>query len=369
MQLAEAHPFRWIRERPRLAGIVKDGAPFLRYDVCDLVDVMEGSLGARLDADMAGYVPSPMSLPDDRRERYLQLERTAAIATSRFFRNGRNVVKPTPELIGALQRTDLDHVEITDLRWPFEVFHIAFGDTLGLTLPGTDCIIDGLTFDVRQSGSAPFIQVLLTTRLPVHAALGQRIREARQASPVHALTLTHGTTLTEMLDEEIELQVNGLDDLPDPAAREAEAIRLRASRETFRKVLSVAFNVIAYMTAEPDDIRRDWTDDAPVAPALRNDPSRMPVGVRNRLVTEGFVRIAVVGANLARELGLPGPGSDLSWAHWRRGHWRRQRHGAALSAVRLRWIRPVMVRPDLPESPKAHLYVPDINPNEEKRDG
>ena len=362
MQLLEAHPFRWIRERPRLAPLVRGDMPFGRYDECDLVDFMEGNLGRNLDEALMPFVPAAAQLPEPDREAYRRLERTAAVSTSRFFRYGRNVYAPTSELVRALLRTDLHHVQLGDLRWPHDVFHLAFRDTLGMTLPGTDAVIDGMTFDLRNltDEGRPSIQVLLTTR-GVAIPAG-RIRDPRQATPVHALTLAHGTTLTGMLDEEIELQVRGLVDLPPGVDRGVEEARLRASRDVFKAALSVAFNVIAYMTAEPEDLAPAWPDDAPIPVALRENPSKVPIGTRNRLLGEGFVQILVVGGSLAREAVARGVGygQELVNAHWRRGHWRRQRHGQALSLVALRWIRPLLVRPDLPEGPRSHLYVDGV---------
>lgn len=43
--------------------------------------------------------------------------------------------------------------------------------------------------------------------------------------------------------------------------------------------------------------------------------------------------------------------------HWRRGHWRRQAHGAGNLERRLIWIRPVLVRRDRGEDVEGHVYV------------
>ena len=75
--------------------------------------------------------------------------------------------------------------------------------------------------------------------------------------------------------------------------------------------------------------------------------------------TGDFTRIRICGKDLFKEC----PRDDNSEghgvsprAHWRRGHWRRQRHGAGLSLVTPRWIRPTIVKQDNGPLVETRLY-------------
>lgn len=366
MELMDVHPFRWLSERPKLASKVKAGAAGIgSYDDCDLVDIQEGTIGLNLDEGLLPFVPHPGGMLDAEASAFLAGERTAYVATARFFENGRNVVAPTKGLVSALERTDLRDIALSDLQWPFDVFHMAFGDMLRIPLFGSNAIVDGITFDVRGVDSEqPEIQVVMTSVLSTRRAeKGRRIKAAHQVAPTFALTLTEGKTLAEMFDNEIELQVIGVmaDSARDGRPEEAglAAARIKDFRKDLRRLLTIGINVVAYMTSEPEDGARVWPADAALPKGVdRGSIQATPRGVVRRLEAEGFVPITVVGARVTEMLRASGGnGDELAYGHWRRGHWRRQRYGKGHALSRIQWIRPTIVRSDLEMDPRSHLYV------------
>ncbi|WP_415907090.1 hypothetical protein [Oleiharenicola sp. Vm1] len=74
---------------------------------------------------------------------------------------------------------------------------------------------------------------------------------------------------------------------------------------------------------------------------------------------------AILGADYALRTtstssgGEPSPDDrGLVRPHWRRGHWRQQRHGPSLTQHRLLWIEPVLVNADLAQRHDYHAMPP-----------
>ncbi len=351
MKLLDAHPFRYVSERPVLGKIARKGHPVLEalpYHR-DFVDLYEGALCSGLPELVASATPSAAGLPKAERDAYEDGERMALVAAYRFFTRGKHVITGTPELMADLAMTDLDKVRLDDVKLPFNNFYVALGDGHDWRLPGTDAVIDGLYVDVLPA-ERRHIGILFTTRLGSDP--GRRIRSPRQATPVMPLALEFGDTIPEMVDEAIETSFcMGIEDTPQGSA-------VKGGRETLAAVLNLAFNLVAYMTAEPGDVGDAWPDDAPTPKG--KGPSRgVDAATRNALLDKGFVTVRLAGRAVSRHRGGLARAS-LSESIERRGHWRRQPHGKGLSLVKIIWIMPTWVRPDLPVSERNLLHVQDV---------
>ena len=81
---------------------------------------------------------------------------------------------------------------------------------------------------------------------------------------------------------------------------------------------------------------------------------------QSALTADGYAVVRLVG----REVGSAstGPGGSGVRAHWRRGHWRQQRHGVGLALVKRLWIKPVLVgaNHDDATSLAGHVYTTGV---------
>jgi hypothetical protein len=137
----------------------------------------------------------------------------------------------------------------------------------------------------------------------------------------------------------------------------------RSQESAFRQCLNIIINAACFISFKPEDITDEWEGEPP--PELlsaanlpgKNNTGRMKQMEAQRQVANGdFTRIKLCGKVLfPEERGFPGLGKS-SRAHWRRGHWRRQRHGPGLVLIVLRWIRPTLVKKDSGEPVEARVY-------------
>lgn len=81
---------------------------------------------------------------------------------------------------------------------------------------------------------------------------------------------------------------------------------------------------------------------------------------RSALTADGYAVVRMVGRELEQAAtGLPSMAGQVR-AHWRRGHWRWQRHGPRLVERKRIWIKPLLVgsgRGDETMSLPGHIYV------------
>ena len=269
-------------------------------------------------------------------------------AAKRFSDHGRHLFMADEGLCALLAETDLGEARGDDLALPFTGMFVAFPTTRSPgAMPGRANVIDG----AYVSSEGEFLEVTVVGRL---LTLDRR-PWPHDEDPLIILRLAKGRPLDEALDAAIAYATVrttetyrsaqrdlGIDDTnaPEPIPMTDDA------HGALRRAATLALNVACYLTATPDDV------EAPVHPADAPEhlaskaltPGRPGLKARQALVAIGHLRVVVVGRRVARRAfeAMHGDGTSPS-PHWRRGHWRRQRHGQALAMVRLRWIMPVVV--------------------------
>jgi len=153
----------------------------------------------------------------------------------------------------------------------------------------------------------------------------------------------------------------------EPVSRAQRRQLFESQRAAFDKALRVIVNSMCFLSAYHHDAISSW-EDAPadlVAKAEAPETSRRvhmaTEAAKQRLDELGFVKIRICGVKTAELLdqartAIPGDGSSSVRPHWRRGHWRRQKHGERLTLIRLMWIRPVLVNANLGKPATGHIY-------------
>lgn len=86
-------------------------------------------------------------------------------------------------------------------------------------------------------------------------------------------------------------------------------------------------------------------------------PATRKFKASQKITRDGYVMVHLLADPTAHEGGHLSARDGVA-THWRRGHWRRQRHGPQNSMMKRVWIRPVMINPgDADPDRPGHVYV------------
>jgi hypothetical protein len=149
-------------------------------------------------------------------------------------------------------------------------------------------------------------------------------------------------------------------------SRKRRIERFLSQEPAFRACLNIIVNAACFITFRPDDVTDAWegepSPDVLAATNATGDSRRIrdrKLGALRKIESGDFTRVKICGADLfADNIRANGDLIDGTSprAHWRRGHWRRQRHGVGLSLVVLRWIRPTIVMKDNGPLVEVRIY-------------
>ena len=148
-------------------------------------------------------------------------------------------------------------------------------------------------------------------------------------------------------------------------SRKRRIEQFRSQEPAFRACLNIIINAACFITFRPDDITDGWEGQPPgdvivaaMAPAESRRSRDKKLGALRKIEDGDFTRVKICGRDLFTDRQqAKGEGQGKSpRAHWRRGHWRRQRHGVGLALVGLRWIRPTIVKKDNGQLVEARVY-------------
>lgn len=371
------HPMRFQRSRPfahrlfqayeRTAGRVAEvgietitavqSIPFDAFNA--LPDAVRARSSRALDRDLSGILSQESSL---------------GLHVARYRALGRNLFLLEPALMNLLDRTDLDGVRFSDLRFPFPAFYVAFGNAFDGSLSGASNQIDGAYISTFREN----IEVVVTSRrldISHDAKFWPSNRDRYFYIPLD-FTDAPERTLSEALgravrDKLIPLEPRPLDDISFSEAaamampegtsppgiidgrersRHIDSESARQGYDPARRALALVVNALCWLAAFRGDERPTrtlWPSDAPedlMALLASSRPAHRQRG-HSELTKRAFSQIVLcqgpaavraVGAEAQERTGTVAP-------HWRRGHWRRQPFGPGRAEVRLSWVRPTFV--------------------------
>ena len=295
--------------------------------------------------------------------------------------NGGAIYILPDRLVEEFDNTECGEVHIGDITLPFPSCYFSFTPPEPVSLsPGT--VVDGcylnrqsdeylvmlttrlVNVDYERSLSLVCLDPTFSIRLPatdpdlsINDAIEKGIAHflADNAPPPEDLTQTierpDGTTCT-MVDVRVQ-------------NRHRRIEQFRAQELAFRKCLNILVNAACFISFRPEDIYDTWAGNPPteLIAAIEDPGKTRAARARKRdavrvLDTADYVRIKICGKALFTEPTtgeIPGTGKSPR-AHWRRGHWRRQRHGPSLSLFQMRWIRPTLVCKDIGSIVDARVY-------------
>jgi len=387
------HPIRWAKTRPFARSFI-DRARRLGPVGQVTMSVMQQSFNEMLPT----YNSAIMKLPFEKRPpnaRIMEKEVSLGLVAARFYTMGRNLFQLSPGLAQALEHTSLSGVRVNDILLPHKLFYVSLDGIDCGGLPGSENVIDGAYVDATMPQG---VQIYVTTRrVDTNPNSSKRWPLNRDPyfyvpcefpdddNPTFEQVIERAVASGEINvaddamepdEEDIGEEIIGPDGHPIPGVRSVsrrnnllEGIANREALPNVKRALSIVINSLAWLTAEPQDAiaaRAAWPDDAP-REMVEDVLQARSKGARQRaeaaLLQRGFTRIRILGSGIEAIPDIPrgdaGEGHELTKAHWRIGHYRRQPYGAGRSERKLIWIRPVLVRPDLELDPDSggHHYV------------
>lgn len=389
----DLHPMRFLRKLPEAKTIVRR-----EVNHCHSGLLTSDSFQRVADAIMTVYNRSLDKLPFDKRPATTDVA-VATISTIAhivaFAAGGRNSFWLPADLVSLLGRTDLRDIRLSDIRLPFRCFYLGFDGGLDVGLPGEPNIIDGAYVENFARGpdnhTVTSLSFYITSRRtdgPHHGSdawiLGHEphfFAPLTLSSPNDTLQDAVSSAVTAN-DISLRPDAEALADLregveearndgfsvgsPVLSGYERAALFNQEAYPTARNVLALLCNALCLLSSELALGPSEWPKQAPpsLADAVvgSNTPKRRRTAT-GRLAEDGYfsVRKLAFQVSAGGQAGDgdadPGSVGREVTAHWRRGHWRRQPHGPALSERRLIWIRPVLVRQDRGEPATGHLYA------------
>jgi hypothetical protein len=275
-----------------------------------------------------------------------------------FERAGRQIFDLNDALVEELRHTDVHDATMEQLALPFDTFYVRFGlqsdlnaeRATGVTAGRTEYVDGAFVWNV-----GPHVRVGLTTVL----ADGTGTRPGRLMDIPWALReLPCLDALEEGYRKQREFFVTDLSDTA-PDFRRAMEADLDQGVSLLRAAMPLVLNSIFYLESLEKGYERSPGRDAPEERKQQwrrgTDENRRKLA--SRLATDGYAIVYMVGQEVApaREAAKAG---GLLRPHWRRGHWRTQRHGPQRSLVKRIRIKPTLVNADraADELVTGHVY-------------
>ena len=139
-----------------------------------------------------------------------------------------------------------------------------------------------------------------------------------------------------------------------------EAKELTDAKDSLNEVMSYISNCLCYLTSS-GDISWDYPLDTPLSLVDKVRTAKDTKGKEKNLSkmrSMGYTPIQVMGkASSQRVSRTEHHDSDTpKKTHWRRGHWRNQKHGTRNQLSKLLWIKPTLVGAGTIEDSEARQY-------------
>lgn len=315
----------------------------------DLRNSFNDKLGELHHSDRANYVSQLYDL----------VEETLRVGLLKKF--GRQIFRLEAAITEELENTNLGDVRAGDIRLPYPHIYvsyktpIAFGrsgriegfyagrDQKGITI--ALCLIPGEEEPQWSLGSTVAVG-LHEPDVELTEAVETQIAETTRAAQVIRREMSDARTRAES-----ELDVRIL----DRTTQETVLVDLSENREAIREALRFVGKVLCLLTAMPEGAvgPKVWSETGEHFDRKKAKPhferGELPV------------RIVTIPSTVNHHSGAHPDGDRVSpRAHWRRGHYRRQRAGLGNTETRIIWIRPVFVNPEA--GPVAAESVYEVRP-------
>ena len=240
------------------------------------------------------------------------------------IREGGQIYQLSPDLSQILTRTDLQDVEADEIHMPYKSIYIRFEEPQSMS--GT--AIDGVLLSRNDLVEGSFI----LTVFPVDLARFHNVNIHR-----YEFVLAPGSTVIESLDvmrRVVEIE------RADDKERLWDGFNEHAER--LRHLLEIALNTLLFIDNCNDGMRQEWPDHAKQSDVEKARGSGPAAKSAQKRLQSKHTRIWRLDVTKSEKSELSAKGETPS-THWRRGHWRRQRHGEGNALTKRIRIAPTIV--------------------------
>lgn len=271
-----------------------------------------------------------------------------------FAANGYNLFSFGDKLGEMLANTKATDIPLDALISPYPSYYIQFHEPI---MWGNLGISGAYIIDIE---AVPAFQVCLTIQpidvtahwmsapagyfyLPLKRDTGKPLGELIQSAIDNEITAKwqHATASMPIEDSSII-------DIREQRAKR-ESMDLSSARDSIQKAMEYLANCLCYLTSQ----QSGYVDYPPDTPASLKEltitakTERQKEKAQSQLKSMGFHKITYVDLQLKTEtdaeINSASSANGVRKQHWRRGHWRNQRHGKGFSETMLVWIRPTLV--------------------------
>jgi regulator of replication initiation timing len=305
-----------------------------------------------------------------------------------FWIAGRQIFLFAPALIEELRQTEVGDVPWLTLRWPYDYFYVAFEkqNDISINIRDRRYCVDGAYCFVEQSFEKP-LHIFLTTALADEINLPQSSERSiwKSRDPVYRFLLktsllSNGTvkeayqngvndtrSYCRLTDDNLEkmtvefVSARGVDCANWSLPVRAFEKRFERGLPLFQESLNLIVNCVCFLTQYNEHLTTRFTANTPKAWIEKSERANNEQDAeRNarKMASQGFAKIHFCGTHFKSQRESDPTGRELP-CHWRRGHWRKQPHGPALSQIKLIWIRPTLVRADKAPPERGRIYNVD----------
>lgn len=288
---------------------------------------------------------------------------------------GRQIFDVSAALSSMLSRTSVADCTLEGWQPPYDAFFLRFGKQEQARLP----FIDETSEFEYLDGAFVAVSPCDTPHRGRRVRFGlTTVRDSGEGMTLPGYFLdffpdTEQLPIPEAIEKALErwLKVLTPADTASPQEKAFCALRqdrFREAAELIREAALLIFNALFYIETLPPAERAALSPGRDVPEALLRQwdasPPKNQRKLTSKLTREGYAVVRMLGKEYDA-MPAPGAGSTEPVAtHWRRGHWRQQRHGPALALVHRIWIKPVLVNPlakEVGAELPGHIYqVPDI---------
>lgn len=278
---------------------------------------------------------------------------------------GRQIFDLHDSLVEMLSETDLGECTLENWNAPYEAFYVRFGkqDSMSLPFEGDEReYLDG-AFVARTpfDGTGYRLKIGFTT-----------VKENGRGVTLPGYFIDFQPkelklTVPEAIDAALKRKMAEYDEDDADGNEQSRAINSfrrqesEDSAELLKAGATLLVNALFYLeglgSSSPEPGPGRDTPPERVARWYQMDSKRRRKE-KSALSADSYAIVRLVGSEVADSAGRGANGSLRT--HWRRGHWRLQRHGEGLSQCKRIWIKPVMVGSDHGADPSlmpGHVYM------------
>lgn len=283
---------------------------------------------------------------------------------AQYILNGRQIFDLTDDVVELLHQTDFGDCTLEDWQPPYEAFFIRFGKCDDIRIPWEDDFeyLDGAFVAVTpwsDDGRERRIKFGFTTS----KKNGQGVMMPGYF--IDFLPDEQKLPIRDAIDHAIDRRISSFDDTPDDGNSEKALNAHRRQEvadggEILKQAVALIINALFYLESIGD--KRDLEPGRDTPPSLvvqwASASPRQREKLKSKLLSQGYSTVYILGREIDVNIKNNTYDTGTKRAHWRRGHWRKQRHGTGNLLLKRIWMKPQMIGADkVHDDLPGHIYV------------